>query len=184
MLLGYTAARACAGSRSLIQFTRLFFLVRGWSLGTLSWGTFYDWTPSLCQSFLSIVRKNQKKYKSIITDLPFTSCALVSREREPKSAQTKKCTRRWKTNTSQVTSIKEKITISNHKVMLTAESKVGERDGPLGKNECFDEELLKKLSNDVKWNTCAGWEWWGRGLDLHQFNRRPHNKPLLGVSHI
>ena len=129
MLLGYTATRACAGSRSLIQFTRLFFLVRGWSLGTLSWGTFYDWTSSLCQSFLSIVRKNQK-YKSIITDLPFTSCVLVSRERTEKYTNQKMHTggRRWKTNTSQVTSIKEKITISNHKVMLTAESKVGARE--------------------------------------------------------
>ena len=34
MLLGYTVVRVCASASDLACFTRLFFLMRGWGLGT------------------------------------------------------------------------------------------------------------------------------------------------------
>ena len=71
-------------------------------------------------------------------------CTCESRGRTEKCTNQKMHTsgRRWKTNTSTVISIKEKITISNHKAMLTAESKGGgKRDGYLVRMN----ELPKKL---------------------------------------
>ena len=95
MLLGYTAARACAGSRSLIQFTRLFFLVRGWSLGTLSWGTYFTTGhPLSVNPFVrSSSRTRNTSQSSLISHSPAVHLWI---ERENRKVHKPKNAHQWK----------------------------------------------------------------------------------------
>ena len=72
-----------------------------------------------------------------------------------------------KTNTLQVISIRTS-TISNHKVILIAESKGGRKiDGHLVTMNIL---IRNSQRNSVSVEHMRWWEGWGRRLDVHQFN--------------